>query len=211
MTSMSRPTEEATRSESWPIAEAPAGRTMGWWGMLLFILTEGAFFGIFLASYYYLRFTNTGGWPPPKDVPPHLIETGIGTGVLVLSCVPMFLAVRLARDGKRLALPMVVLTFLCAAAFVALQFLDYYGEYPSTDWSKDAYGSLFYTITGFHVVHVALGMLMLLLIVVSSLFRGVGRAQGGAVRVVAMYWYFLAVLASAIYLTVYGSPYLGSS
>jgi heme/copper-type cytochrome/quinol oxidase subunit 3 len=74
--------------------------------------------------------------------------------------------------------------------------------------SKDAYSSLLYTITGLHAVHVAVGVLMLLLVLFSSLFRGVGKAQAGATRIVAMYWYFLAVLAVAVYVTVYISPYL---
>ena len=50
--------EAAARRQPAQLAEAPAGRTTGWWGMVLFICTESATFAAFLASYYYLRFSS---------------------------------------------------------------------------------------------------------------------------------------------------------
>jgi len=41
-----------------------------------------------------------------------------------------------------------------------------------------------------------------------QLVRGVRKPQAGATRVMALYWYFLAVLAVVIYFTVYLSPYV---
>jgi heme/copper-type cytochrome/quinol oxidase subunit 3 len=201
--------ERAVRRGAWPVTETPAGKTTGWWGMLFFIATEGAMFAAFIASYYYLRFATDTGWPPPGDKLPHVLVPSIGTGVLVLSCLPMWLGVKAARKGRMLAAPLVTLAMLAGIAFVVLQAIDYLQEYPSSTPSKDAYGSLLYTLTGLHAFHVAIGVFMLLLVLFSSLFRGVGKAQHGAARVCAMYWYFLAVLAVAIYVTVYLSPYLG--
>jgi heme/copper-type cytochrome/quinol oxidase subunit 3 len=201
-------TERAVRRGAWPVAELPAGKTTGWWGMLAFILTEAAMFAAFIASYYYLRFVGDSGWPPPGDKLPHVMVPSIGTGVLVLSCLPMWLAVRAARAGRRLAAPLVVLATCGGIAFVVLQAVDYELEYPASTPSKDAYGSLLFTLTGLHAFHVAIGVFMLLLVLGSSLLRGVGKAQYGAARLCAMYWYFLAVLAVAIYVTVYLSPYM---
>ncbi|HET8604737.1 MAG TPA: cytochrome c oxidase subunit 3 [Marmoricola sp.] len=201
-------TERAVRRGAWPVAEAPVGRTTGWWGMFFFIGTEGAMFAAFIASYYYLRFSTATAWPPPSDKLPHVLVPSIGTGLLVLSCLPMWLAVRAARRRSRLAAPAAALAMLGGVAFVVLQAVDYMQEYPSSTPSKDAYGSLLFSLTGLHAVHVAVGVFMLLLVLGSSLVRGVGKAQYGAARICAMYWYFLAVLAVAIYITVYLSPYL---
>lgn len=201
-------TERAVRRGAWPVVETPTGRTTGWWGMLFFVCTEAAMFACFIASYYYLRFSTDSSWPPPSDKLPHWLVPGIGTGVLVVSCLPMFLAVRASRKSRAVTFPLLVLVTLAGTAFVVLQAVDYLQEYPSSTPSKDAYGSLLFTLTGLHAFHVGIGVLMMLLVLVGQLVRGVRKPQAGATRVMAMYWYFLAVLAVVIYFTVYLSPYV---
>jgi heme/copper-type cytochrome/quinol oxidase subunit 3 len=201
-------TERAIRRGAWPVTETPAGRTTGWWGMLLFILTEAAMFACFIASYYYLRFSTDGPWPPVSDKLPHRIVPGIGTGILVLSCLPMFAAVRTSRRSRAVTFPLLVLVTLAGTAFVVLQAIDYLQEYPSSTVSKDAYGSLLYALTGLHAFHVGIGVLMMLLVLGSQLLRGLKKPQAAATRVMSMYWYFLAILAVVIYFTVYLSPYI---
>jgi heme/copper-type cytochrome/quinol oxidase subunit 3 len=201
-------TERAVRRGAWPVTEAPVGKTTGWWGMMFFICTEAAMFAAFIASYYYLRFATDGSWPPPSDKLPHRIVPGIGTGILVLSCLPMFLAVRTSRRSRAVTFPLLVLVTLAGTAFVVLQAIDYMQEYPSSTPSKDAYGSLLFTLTGLHAFHVGIGVLMMLLVLVGMLARGFRKPQAGATLVMAMYWYFLAVLAVVIYFTVYLSPYV---
>ncbi|WP_310963393.1 cytochrome c oxidase subunit 3 [Nocardioides terrisoli] len=201
-------TEASARRTPTVVPEAPVGRTTGWWAMALFIATEAAMFAAFLASYFYLRFGHQGPWPPTGDKPPHLLVSSIGTGILLLSCVPMFLSVRSARRRPRGTALLTLVAALGGIAFVVLQWIDWTEEWPASTMSKDAYGSMLYTITGLHAVHVILGVLMLGLLALGSLLRGPRRAQGGAGAVVAMYWYFLSVLAVAVYLTVYISPHV---
>ena len=202
-------TELGVRRGPRTVAEAPAGRTTGWWGMMLFICTESATFAAFLASYFYLRFADATNWPPVGDKPPHLVAPSIGTGVLILSCVPMALAVRAAAREKRALHFMLLFVAMCGGlAFIAMQGLDYVQEYPASTISKDAYGSLLYSITGLHAFHVLLGVFMLLLLLGGTALRPISRARAGSARIVAMYWYFLSVLAVAVFSTVYISPYL---
>jgi cytochrome c oxidase subunit III len=67
---------------------------------------------------------------------------------------------------------------------------------------------LFYSITGLHTVHVVLGLLMLLLLLAQAWVRRLQPArQAGAIRVVALYWYFLAAIAIPVYITAYLAPY----
>lgn len=202
-------TEMGARGRPRTVAEAPAGRTTGWWGMMLFIGTESATFAAFLASYFYLRFADSTRWPPLGDTPPHLVAPSIGTGVLILSCAPMALAIRAAAREKRvLHFLLLLLTFCGGLTFIAMQGLDYTQEYPASTISKDAYGSLLYSITGLHAFHVLLGVFMLLLLLGGTALRPIDRARAGSARIVAMYWYFLSVLAVAVFCTVYISPYL---
>ena len=204
-----RGTEGAIRHTAEQLAESPSGRTTGWWGMVLFICTETATFAAFIASYYYLRFSADGTWPPDHEKLPSLLVPSIGTAVLIISCLPMWLCNRAARArAGGLRLLMLVVTLLGGAAFLALQIVDWSDEWPESTLSKDTYGSLFYSITGLHTVHVVLGLLMLLLLLAQAWVRRLQPArQAGAIRVVALYWYFLAAIAIPVYITAYLAPY----
>jgi cytochrome c oxidase subunit III len=209
MTSVTTAAGRESHREPARLPEAPVGHTTGWWAMVLFICTESATFAAALASYFYLRFIGSGPWPPVGDSRPSLLVPSVGTAVLVLGCVPMAVAVRAAsRPGRLLTWLSLVVTLLTGVAFCVLQIVDYRGEWPDSTLSKDAYGSLFYSITGLHGLHVAVGVLMMAVLVASTSLRRIGGGEAGPVRIVAMYWYFLAVLAVAVYATVYMSPYL---
>jgi len=201
-------TEASTHRPPTGAPEAPVGRTTGWWGMVLFIATEATTFAVLIASYFYLRFSTESVWPPTADKPPHLVLPSIATGVLVLSCVPMLLSVRAARAGRGGASgTLTLLTLLAGSAFLVLQILDWLAEWPASTLSKDSYGSLLYSVTGLHTAHVVIGLGMLLFLVVAALV-GRTREHPEPVGIVAMYWYFMAALAVAVYVTVYISPYL---
>jgi len=185
----------------------PVGRTTGWWAMVLFIATEGATFAAFIASYFYLRFSATGPWPPHGDIPPKIVVPSIATAVMVLSCLPVWLAGRWAAKGRRaLASAAGLVTLAAGVAFVVLQITDWFAEWPASTLSKDAYGSLLFGLTGLHVAHVVVGLGMLAFLAVSLLSRRAAARPGGPVSLVALYWYFMALIAVAVYVTVYLSP-----
>ncbi|HEY3529695.1 MAG TPA: cytochrome c oxidase subunit 3 [Nocardioides sp.] len=209
MTAVARGTEAAVRRTPHRLEEAPSGRTTGWWGMVLFICTESATFAAVLASYYYLRFSADGTWPPDHEKLPSLLVPSIGTAVLIVSCLPMWLCGRAARlrAGDR-RLFWLVVTLLGGVCFFVLQVIDWRDEWPASTLSKDTYGSLFYSVTGLHTVHVVLGLLMLLLLLAQAIVRRLGPSrQTGSIRVVALYWYFLAAVAVPVYVTAYLAPY----
>lgn len=209
MSAVDQPLERQVHAAPGAAPEGPVGRSTGWWGMVLFIATEATTFACALASYFYLRFVRDTAWPPASDKAPHLLAPSVATGVLILSCAPMLVGVRAARRRSGgLAGFAVFLAFVGGAAFVALQIVDWFQEWPSSTLSKDSYGSLLYTVTGLHTAHVVLGLGMLLFLVAGA---AVGRVRAGhhePVAIVALYWYFMSVLAVAVYLTVYISPYL---
>lgn len=209
MTTVDTRTERAIGRQPVAAPERPVGHTTGWWGMVLFICTEAMTFAAFLASYFYLRFDHGGPWPPTADKPPHLFFPSIGTAVIVASCLTMGVAVRAAPKGRHVAQGLTLLvTMLGGCVYVAFECIDYTQEMPSTLATKDAYGSLFYIISGLHLVHVVLGLFMLIGLIVSTWLGRVGQKRPEPVAIVSLYWYFLAVLAVCIYGTVYISPYL---
>lgn len=182
---------------------APRSASSAWWGMLLLVATEATLFAVMIASYFYIRWQTDGDWPP-GGTPPELLRPTLIAAALVLSAGTMAFAEAGVRRGSTGRLTAGLLgTLLFASAFLALQTIDYVVKLPASAPQDGAYESLVYVITGAHVVHVALGALLLVWIQ--------GRAWTGAydhrrhvgVDVVALYWYFLVAVEIAVYLALY--------
>jgi heme/copper-type cytochrome/quinol oxidase subunit 3 len=186
--------------------EAPAGRRPGWWGMVLFLTTDVAAFASLLAAYFYLRFVASEQWPPPGDPLPKLALSSIMTGLLVVSVAPMVVAdLGLKRGSRGRLLGGGVLTVLLGAAFVVLECLEYVDELQSTWPTKNAYGSLFYTITGFHLLHIILGVLALAMFLVAGAIGRLTREHHVWMRVFALYWHTSVVVWVLVYASLYGA------
>lgn len=175
----------------------PRSRTLAWWGMLMLVLTEGALFAAMLSSYFFLRWQTEGGWPPDGLPDPKLLRPTVLTGVLVVSGITM---VQAQRAAAHLRGTFLLLTLGFGATFLGLQIWDFAEKVKEFTPQTNAYGSLVYVIAGAHAVHVAAGLLLLGWIT--------ARRTETAVRVAALYWHFLVVLALLIWLTLYISPYV---
>ena len=187
--------------------EGVAGRSPGWWGMVLLIFTEATFFAILLLSYFYVRFETGITWPPPPLEKPPLFLISIMTPILLLSSVPAHIAEVAARKGNfgrmRLAIAM---TMLQGATFIGLQCKEYLDSVKEFKPWTNAYGSLFYTITGFHGAHVFVGLMLLLWVLVYS-FRGRWTVDNhGPVQNILLYWHFVDAVWVFIFMSLYISP-----
>jgi heme/copper-type cytochrome/quinol oxidase subunit 3 len=172
----------------------------GWWGVILLVATEAAFFGSLIASYFYLRLKN-GDWPPPGVAPPDMTAPLILAGVLVATTLPMLLAVRFARAGRVRA------TWLALAGALVVQagYLAAQAHFFASDLDKfkpdaTSYGSIYFTLLAAHHLHVLVGILLVLWLL-ARLLSGLTNYRLIAVRVVAVYWYFVNALAVVVVLT----------
>ncbi len=172
----------------------------GWWGMALLIATEFTLFGSLIASYFYLRF-QVSTWPPTGIDPPSVTLPTVFTGMLVAACVPVYGAVQMARAGRRpAAWGLLAVAFAVQAAYLGLQlwlFVDDMGTFSPTG---TAYGSIYFTLLGIHHVHVAVGLLLDLWLL-GVLAFGLTNYRLLALRVIAMYWYFVAAVAVLVLVT----------
>ena len=176
----------------------------------MLIFTEATLFGILLYSYFFLRFHGGHVWPPHGIEKPDLFLVSIMTPILLLSSGPMHWADTGIRQGKvwRLRLGL-LLTFVMGATFLGLQAVEY-REILTAEFTArtNVYGSLFFTITGFHGIHVAVGLLMNLWI---QWYARRGRFTAGRhvpVQNVALYWHFVDGVWVFILFSLYLSPYL---
>ncbi|MER7442528.1 cytochrome c oxidase subunit 3 [Micromonospora avicenniae] len=190
--------------------ELPVGRSTGWWGMAMFVTTEATLFACLLGSYFYLRFQHGGEWPPGGIAQPKLLRPLVMTAVLLPSSLPMIWADRGIRRGSRRRLRYgLAATILLGTTFLVLQATEYAELFHEFTLTTNAYGSLFFVITGFHGLHVLIGLTMLSWLLAAALRGGsFGAHRHDRVRNVAIYWHFVDAVWAAILFTIYLSPRL---
>ena len=187
-------------------AEGP--RSYGWWGMVWLIATEATLFAALIATYFYLRFRSGPVWPPDGIEKPELALPLVMTAILLSSSIPVHLADRAIKKGNTTLLKVgLALGFVLGAAFLALTWgIEWPGELEEFSPTTNVYGSLFFTVTGFHSAHLVVGLAM-------SLWTQ-WRAWSGAfdehrhltVQNFTMYWHFVDVVWIFVFATIYLSP-----
>jgi heme/copper-type cytochrome/quinol oxidase subunit 3 len=184
-------------------------RSFSWWGMVLFICTEATLFGLLIASYFYLRFRAGPVWPPDGIPMPKLGTVLVMTPILLGSSIPVHLADRAVRKGHMLRARFgFLLGWLMGTTFLAIQLVK---EYPETlkifTPRTDVYGSLFFSLTGLHGIHVLVGLLMGLWVQV-RLWKGAFDAERHvSVQNFSMYWHFVDVVWIFVFTTIYLTPH----
>jgi cytochrome c oxidase subunit III len=185
-------------------------RAFGWWGMAWLIATEAMLFGALIASYFYLRFTSGPVWPPDGIVKPTLQLPLIMTAILWSSSIPVHFADAAMRKGKQMRFRLLsALGFTLGATFLAIQVLVEYPEKlheftPQTN----AYGSLFYALTGLHGTHVAVGLAFGLWVQVRAWRGAFDEHRHVTVQNFTMYWHFVDAVWAAVLFTIYLTPHI---
>lgn len=170
------------------------------WG---FLGSECLLFGGLISTFLLYKNRSAGG-ETPHDLY-DLAFTSISSFVLLMSSLTMVLAVTaIARGDHRAMRIWLATTALMGSVFIAGQvyefqeFLNYgYGFTHSPAWSA------FYTLTGFHGVHVTIGIIMLLSTLALSFAGRIPQARSEAVEIVGLYWHFVDVVWIIIFTVVY--------
>jgi len=199
-------------AESTPLYEGhqlPVGSkgrlSSGWWGMWTVIATEAALFSYLFFSYYYTRSHAIGPWPPGG--PPKLELAVIGTVLLLLGSFTMWWGERGIRAGDRGKLLLGLgSSVLLAVVFVVLEGIEW--SHKDFSWSSHVYGSLYFTITGFHMLHVIVGAVMLSFLFVWTLLGYFGARRHSTVSIAVLYWHFVAAVWVIVFFTFYILPLL---
>jgi len=172
-------------------------------GMFLFIASEAMLFGSFFTMYFFIRVVNPDAepWPlPPFHLP--VFVAGVNTAVLLTSSFTMHWALQSIKRGNRSGLKAgLVLTFLLGLTFLLTQVLEYsrIGFTPHSD----AFGSVFFGLTGLHGAHVFVGLTLLAAATIRA-FRGhYSEEQHHGVEIPGIYWHFVDVMWIVVYTTVY--------
>lgn len=175
-----------------------------WWGMVFLVTIETMVFASLILSYFYLK-AGAPAWPPDGIAAPDLLLPTVNTFILLASVVPVAWADRGVRTGNSVAVRAGKLTGQALlVVFLVLKVVEYSGY--DYDWETNAYGSIVWTTTGFHTVHVVVALIKSSVVLALS-WKGYFNAQRYlGVQANALYWYFVAGIWIPVYLTLYLSP-----
>ncbi|HSM54538.1 MAG TPA: cytochrome c oxidase subunit I [Candidatus Sulfomarinibacteraceae bacterium] len=175
-------------------------------GVLFLLLIEAVVFASLISSYFYLR-SGAAEWPLGGISEPELLLPTINTVVLLVSSIPIHFADSGIRKGNQFRLRAgLIAGFILGLIFLALKYV----EYSNLDytWATNAYGSIKWTIVGFHSAHV-IALLLKTVVVGALAFQGYFNEERNAgVQANGIYWHFVVAVWIPLYATLYLAPYL---
>jgi cytochrome c oxidase subunit 3/cytochrome o ubiquinol oxidase subunit 3 len=174
--------------------------------MWLFLGSECLLFGGLISTYMLYRGRVTKGPAPDKvyDLP----FTSVSSFVLLMSSLTMVLAVSAAKTGDaRKTRVWLTTTALLGSTFVGGQIFEFTTFYrKGLGFTTSLFGSSFYTLTGFHGVHVTVGVILLLSLVAMTLRGRISGDKAEVVELIGLYWHFVDIIWIVIFTLVYLIP-----
>lgn len=170
--------------------------------MWVFIASETIFFAALMATYLVYR----GKTPPEEGLGLlNLAVASANTFILLSSSLTMVLSLQAIESGnKRRMVVLLGLTALLGLVFLGGQAYEY-----SLLWSEgvtlssNLFGATFFTLTGFHGTHVAVGVLWIVMLIVRAWRGGVTQNNHLAVELGGLYWHFVDLVWVVLFTIIY--------
>jgi cytochrome c oxidase subunit 3/cytochrome o ubiquinol oxidase subunit 3 len=174
--------------------------------MWAFLGSECMLFGALIATFLLYKHRAVVGPTPHSlyDIP----FTSVSSFVLLMSSLSMALGVAAIQRGDHRRLRVwLCTTALLGAVFIGGQIYEFTtfirrGMTIKTNVTSGA----FYVLTGFHGVHVTLGIIMLLTLVNFSIRGKIPQAKSETVEIAGLYWHFVDIVWIIIFTVVYLIP-----
>lgn len=187
--------------------------TMGMW---VFLMTEVMFFGGMFVAYLVYRMVYFDAWKAGSQHMEFWYGT-INTVVLICSSLTMALAVHSSQEERRKALViLLIVTILFGCAFMGIKAVEYYKHYlehqvpgPSFSFAGpdprhvELFFLLYWTMTGFHALHVLIGIGLLTVIAWMAWKGNFTRDYHSPVENAGLYWHFVDCVWIFLYPLLY--------
>ena len=175
-------------------------------GILAFIFSEVGFFGTLILAYlYFYAHPQAGPGPKGLDVP----RTLIFSVCLFASSFTFWRSeVALTKQRRGSMLGWLGLTIALGGVFLVGQVNEYWKLFQTgVDLSTNMFSTTFFTLTGFHGLHVLIGLIVLLIFLWLAWEGDFASSRpGSAFKAAGYYWHFVDVVWVFVLLTVYILP-----
>ncbi len=189
-----------------PVMHSSTGLSNNKLAMWLFLGSECLLFGGLISTYMLYRGRDNGKVGPDQlwDIP----LTSVSSFVLLMSSLTMVLAVSAAQQkDDRSTKVWLSITALLGATFVGAQVYEFTSFYhEGMGFTTSLFSSSFFTLTGFHGVHVSVGIVMLMALVGIVSRSKVPGDKAEVVELIGLYWHFVDIVWILIFTLVYLIP-----
>jgi cytochrome c oxidase subunit 3/cytochrome o ubiquinol oxidase subunit 3 len=170
-------------------------------GMACLILTESTFFAIFVVAHlFYLGKSLTG---PFADV----LNTPIIASICLLSSsLTVVMATRALARGKLIPFELWMLaTIALGGVFLGATGIEWWGLIYNEGLTiySNLLGTTFYSLVGFHALHVTIGLSMLAFVLILCLLGHVREEHAERVEILSWYWHFVDAVWIVVFTVVY--------
>jgi cytochrome c oxidase subunit 3 len=176
-------------------------------GMWVFLITEVMFFGGMFTLYVVYRAL----YPEAFAYASHHLDIRLGatnTTVLITSSLTMALAVYGAQVGRqRLLIGALLVTMLLGSVFLVIKGFEYHHKFaeglvPGAGFTYEGpdtphaqlFFSLYFALTGFHALHMVIGLGLLTWLVLGARRDRFGPAYHSPVEICGLYWHFVDIV-----------------
>lgn len=170
-------------------------------GLLTFLISESLMFGGFFATYLFFRSTNYI-WPP-KGTEVELLLPTINTIILVSSSFVINLGNKaIKKNDVKGMRQWYKYTAIMGAIFLLGQAFEYltlgYGL------TTNIFSNCFYIMTGFHGLHVFVGLLLILGVMWRSRRPGhYSATKHTGIEMAEIYWHFVDIIWIILFTLIY--------
>lgn len=175
-------------------------------GMFIFLIGEAVFFGLLILSFVYFRRIWYDGQHGPTARVLNVPATAIFTLFLLASSGTVWLAERAIRAGNAGAMKLwLAATVVLGAIFLAGQGIEYYKLIQEGITIRTGlFGSTFFTVTGFHGLHVFIGLVMLTILLGLAIAGDyTGSTHSPALDAISLYWHFVDIVWVFVFSVIY--------
>lgn len=170
------------------------------------VFTEAFFFLCLIMSYIYLAYST--GFEPHDLSKLDIGTSGIYTALLIISSFTLHLAERGYDRGNTRALKTwLIITVILGAIFLIGQGREYaHLIQEKITLESSVFGASFFTLTGFHGLHVFIGLIILSIMLVLAFLGDFKRKSSSALGAIAIYWHFVDIVWVVVFTVVYVLP-----
>jgi cytochrome c oxidase subunit III len=181
--------------------------SLTWWGIIAFMVIEGAAFGLTFAAYFFLM-GHEQGWPPEPRRAPDLLAGTLFTILILLSEIPNT-SIKKAVHERDIPTVRRLMAVMVAIGAVLLVIRGFEFNSLNVRWTDDAYGSIIWALLLLHTTHILTDWFdtVVLYALMRTNLAWEGRRQVDTDEN-CLYWRYVWLLWIPIYLMIYWVPRL---
>ena len=182
-------------TSSHPMSKISTGRI----ALLITLAIESVFFVTALVAYAALR--DQVNWNVPHTLARLTIPL-VNSGILLVSVfVARWSTSAIRQDNQSTLRGGLLITLLLGLIFVGGQIYEF--GHAGLRIDDEAFGGVFFTLLGFHAVHVLAGVVFLALNLIRANLGDFNAGRYEAVELGNWFWYYVAAVWAVLFLAIY--------